>query len=175
MGTNIEWKAHARDPDRQRELAERLTGRPPELLEQLDTFFPVPRGRLKLRQLAPDHGELIYYERPDQAGPKPSNYSITRTAEPAALREVLGQSLGVRGEVRKRRWLSLVGQSRIHLDEVEGLGTFLEVEVVLQPGQSVGEAQRIALELRRALDVRDEDLIQGAYLDLLGRGADGGQ
>jgi predicted adenylyl cyclase CyaB len=166
---NIEWKAQAHDPGRQRELAERLAGGPPELLEQTDTFFNAPRGRLKLRQLAPDRGELIIYERPDQTEPKSTIYSITRTTEPAALREVLAQALGVRGEVRKRRWLFLVGQSRIHLDEVEGLGIFLEVEVVLQPGQSVAEAERIAQGLRRALDVLDDDLLQGAYLDLLER------
>jgi adenylate cyclase class IV len=170
MGTNIEWKARARDAGRQRELAARLASGPPELLEQADTFFLAARGRLKLRQLAPDRGELIAYERPDQAGPKPSLYSISRTADPAGLREVLAQAQGVRGEVRKRRWLYLVGQSRIHLDEVEGLGTFLEVEVVLEPRQSVAEAERIALGLRRALDVRDEDLIEGAYMDLLDRG-----
>jgi predicted adenylyl cyclase CyaB len=74
----------------------------------------------------------------------------------------------VRGEARKRRWLYLAGQARIHLDEVEGLGTFLEVEVELQPGQSPAEGERIARELRRGLDVRDDDLVRGAYLDLLG-------
>jgi predicted adenylyl cyclase CyaB len=78
--------------------------------------------------------------------------------------------LGVRGEVRKRRWLYLAGQARIHLDEVEGLGTFLEVEVVLQPGQSVAEGQRVASELRRALDVSDRDLVERAYIDLLASG-----
>jgi adenylate cyclase len=169
MGTNIEWKARARDPERQRNLAAELADGPPQLLEQTDTFFTSPRGRLKLRQRSADHGELIFYERPDQAGPKLSSYAVSQTAEAAALREVLAQALGVRGEVRKRRWLFLAGQSRVHLDEVEGLGTFLEVEVVLRPGQSPVEAEQIALELRRALDVRDEDLIEGAYLDLLER------
>src|SRR5579884_3312837 len=102
MGTNMEWKARARDAGRQREQAARLADGPPELLEQCDTFFNAARGRLKLRQLAPDRGELIFYERPDQPGPRTSNYSISRTADPAGLREVLAQALGVRGEVRKR-------------------------------------------------------------------------
>src|SRR5262249_15581871 len=97
-------------------------------------------------------------------------YAITRTTEPTALRAVLAQALGVRGEVRKRRWLFLVGQARIHLDEVAGLGTFLEVEVVLQPGKEVAEGEQVATGLRRALEVREEDLIEAAYLDLLERG-----
>jgi adenylate cyclase class IV len=167
MATNIEWKARAHNPEYQRTLAERRAGCPPEVLEQVDTFFPVPRGRLKLRQLAPDRGELIFYERPNQPGPKQSNYSVVPTSEPAALRGILAQALGVRGEVRKRRRLYLVGQSRIHLDDVEGLGTFLEVEVVLAPGQDLAEGERIAADLRRALDVRAEDLVDRAYIDLL--------
>src|SRR4051794_23255088 len=115
MGMNIEWKARARNPRRQRDLIGRLAGGAPEVLEQWDTFFNTPRGRLKLRQLAPDRGELIFYERPDQPDLKTSNYAVTRTSEPALLRDVLTRSLGVRGEVRKRRWLYLAGPARIHL------------------------------------------------------------
>jgi adenylate cyclase class IV len=168
VATNIEWKARAHNPDYQRTLAERLAGGAPEVLEQVDIFFPVPSGRLKLRQLAPDRGELIFYERQDEAGPKQSNYSVVPTSAPAALRAILAQALGIRGAVCKCRQLFLVGQSRIHLDEVEGLGTFLEVEVVLAAGQDPAEGERIAGDLRRALDVRDEDLVDRAYIDLLG-------
>lgn len=167
MRQNVEWKARARDPRRQRELAEQLADGSPELLEQLDTFFAAPHGRLKLRQLAEDRGELIYYERPDQAGPKQSSYSLVSTNQPAALTALLAQALGVRGMVRKRRWLYRAGQTRIHFDEVEGLGAFLEVEVVLQPGQAVREGERIAEEVRRQLAVADEDLVETAYIDLL--------
>ena len=86
------------------------------------------------------------------------------------LADCLARVLGVRGVVRKRRWLYLVGQMRIHLDEVEGLGVFLEVEVVLQPGQAVGEGERLAEDVRRRLDVRAEDLVEVAYIDLLAPG-----
>jgi predicted adenylyl cyclase CyaB len=142
-------------------------------LEQTDTFFNAPRGRLKLRQLFADRGELIFYDRPDRAGPKLSVYVITRTTEPAALRETLAQALGVRGEVRKRRWLYLVGPSRIHFDQVEGLGTFLEVEVVLQPGQTAPEGEQVAAALRAELGVHEADLIERAYIDLLECGPGG--
>jgi predicted adenylyl cyclase CyaB len=167
MAVNVEWKARSRDPDRQRMLAAALADGPAELLEHLDTFFDVMHGRLKLRQLAADHAELIHYQRADEAGPKLSTYSRVPTDQPKRLRDVLTAALGVRGVVRKRRWLYRVGQTRIHVDEVEGLGAFLEVEVVLRPGQSPTEGERIAGELRQALQVRDEDLIACAYLDLL--------
>lgn len=157
----------ARDPQRQRALAEQLATRSPELLEQVDTFFHVASGRLKLRVLSSWHGELIYYQRPDQAGPKESVYSIVPTAQPQALCKLLAQAIGIRGEVRKRRWLYRVGQSRIHLDEVESLGTFLEVEVVVQAGQSISEAASIAAVLQRDLQVQDEHLVPAAYIDLL--------
>jgi adenylate cyclase class IV len=167
MGTNVEWKARARNPEHQHELARQLAEADPELLEQTDTFFRLPRGRLKLRRLGPDAGELIFYQRPDQTGPRQSSYSIAPTNQPEALKDTLAQALGVVGQVRKRRWLYLTGQSRIHLDEVDGLGNFIEVEVVLQPGQTVIEGERIAEDLRRALKVSEQDLVREAYVDLL--------
>jgi adenylate cyclase class IV len=170
MASNVEWKARAREPERQRELAEQLATAPPELLSQVDTFFLVPHGRLKLRRFSEDSGELIHYHRTNRPGPKQSLYAIVSTAEPDELRQLLAQSLGVLGEVRKRRWLYRVGQTRIHFDEVEELGTFLEVEVVLRSEQSVPEAERVADEMRQLLEVRDEELIAVAYIDLLGTG-----
>jgi predicted adenylyl cyclase CyaB len=167
MAGNVEWKARIHDLPHQRELAQQLAGTPPVLLEQVDTFFHVPHGRLKLRRLSPEHGQLIHYFRPDQKGLKQSSYRIVGTDQPEALHELLAQALGERGEVRKQRWLYRVGQVRIHLDEVEELGTFLEVEVVLYPGQSLAEGEQIAERFRLLLGVREEDLIAVAYIDLL--------
>jgi adenylate cyclase class IV len=167
MARNVEWKARARDPDRQRQLAERLAGAPPKLLEHVDTFFHVANGYLKLRQCSHDRSELICYVRPLQAGPKLSNYSIVPTERPGELRNVLAQALGIYGEVRKRRHVYLVGQSRIHFDEVEHLGSYLEVEVVLRPEQSVDEGERLAEALRRQLEVSEDDLVEVAYIALL--------
>jgi predicted adenylyl cyclase CyaB len=174
MAINFEWKACARDFDRQRQLAEAVTGSPALLLEQEDTFFRVPRGRLKLRQLAEAQGELIYYDRPDRAGPKISVYSLVPTDQPDALRELLTQALGVRAVVRKRRRLYQRGPVRIHLDEVEGLGTFVEVEVVIRPGEVAAGGEELAADLQRELEVRGEDLVEVAYVDLLEQAARGG-
>ena len=165
--SNVEWKARLRDPQRQAGLAERLADGPAEVQEQVDAFFAAPHGRLKLRRLSAGYGELIHYDRPDNAGPRQSVYSLVTTDRPDAVRELLAGVLGLRGEVRKRRRIYRAGPARIHLDEVEGLGAFLEVEVELRPGQPAAEGQSRAEELRRLLDVLPDDLVEVAYIDLL--------
>jgi predicted adenylyl cyclase CyaB len=122
---------------------------------------------LKLRVLAPDQGQLIYYTRPDQEGPKRSDYHIAYTADPENLKRVLELTYGIRGAVKKIRYLYLVGQTRVHLDDVEGLGHFMELEVVMQDGQSDAEGQEIAEGLMASLGVERSDLLDGAYMDML--------
>jgi predicted adenylyl cyclase CyaB len=167
MPANIEIKARARDFADLRHRAEALSDTPVQVIPQEDTFFHTAKGRLKLRQLAPDHGQLVYYERTDTSGPRRSNYHIFETSDPESLKAALSLALGVRGVVRKRRYLYLVGQTRVHLDEVEGLGEFMELEVVLRPEQSDAEGQAIARDLMTRLGIREEDLLEGAYMDLL--------
>jgi predicted adenylyl cyclase CyaB len=167
MPANIEIKARVRDMAGLRARAEALSDTPVQVIPQEDTFFHTPKGRLKLRQLQPDQAQLVYYERPDQDGPKRSNYFIYATSDPQGLLTTLTMALGVRGVVRKTRYLYLCGQTRIHLDDVEGLGQFMELEVVLQEGQSDAEGQSVAEELMARLGVQKEDLLEGAYMDLL--------
>jgi predicted adenylyl cyclase CyaB len=167
MPTNIEIKARVRDLAELRRRAEGLSDTPVQVIPQEDTFLHTTKGRLKLRQLRSDFAQLVYYERPDQDGPKRSNYFIYETQNPPGLKTALSLALGVRGVVRKTRYLYLAGQTRIHLDDVEGLGQFMELEVVLREGQSEAEGQAIAEELMERLGVRKEDLLEGAYMDLL--------
>ena len=167
MPANIEIKARARDFGDLRRRAETLSDTPVQVIPQEDTFFNASKGRLKLRQLAPERGQLVYYERTDTSGPKRSNYHIFETGNPESLKTALRLALGVRGVVRKTRYLYLVGQTRVHLDEVEGLGEFMELEVVLRPEQSDAEGQAIARDLMIRLGVQEEDLLEGAYMDLL--------
>ena len=131
-----------------------------------DTFFTSSKGRLKLRRLSPTQGELIFYERPDCPGPKQSDYIEVTTEDPDGFRQILAKALGIEGIVLKKRHLFLVGQTRIHLDEVEELGNFLELEVVLQEGQKAEEGMVIATDLLEKLGVRKEDLVAEAYIDL---------
>lgn len=124
--------------------------------------------RLKLRTVN-ERSELIAYQRPDATGAKTSDYEITPVAEPEALARTLKKALGSIGVVRKVRRLVLIGQTRVHFDEVDGLGRYLELEVVLRDEQGEEDGDRIATELRGLLDVRDDDLVEGAYFDLLVR------
>lgn len=172
MGTNVEIKARVANPEAVARVARALSGgAEPVVLVQEDTFFPCAAGRLKLRKLAPERGELIHYHRPDQAGPKTSSYTLVPTATPDLLRDTLAAALGTTVVVRKTRLLWLVGPTRVHLDHVEGLGDFLELEVVLTPGQSPAEGEAIARALAKRLGVGDADLVEGAYADLLRAGA----
>ena len=136
-------------------------------IHQDDTFFAVPHGRLKLRVFSNGAGELIHYHRPDAAGPKLSDYVLVPVADPDSLREALVRACGLVGRVRKHRILALVGPTRIHLDQVEGLGDFLELEVTLHNGMSEVEGTAIAHDLMARLGVAPSQLLEGAYLDLL--------
>ena len=167
MPTNIEIKAHARNFEEIRLRAESLSDTPVEVIPQEDIFFNTEKGRLKLRVLALNLGQLIYYTRPDQEGPKRSEYHIYETPDPENLRRVLELAYGIRGVVRKTRYLYLVGQTRVHLDHVEGLGQFMELEVVMGEGQSDAAGQAIAEDLMSRLGVERSDLLEGAYMDLL--------
>jgi predicted adenylyl cyclase CyaB len=167
MPSNIEIKARVRDFDEIRKRAESLSDTPLLVIPQEDIFFNTETGRLKLRILAPDRAQLIYYVRSDQEGPKRSDYHIFETPDPENLKHVLSLAYGIRGVVKKIRYLYITGQTRVHLDDVEGLGRFMELEVVMQEGQSDAEGQAIAEGLITSLGVERGDLLEGAYMDLL--------
>lgn len=172
MPTNIEIKAHARHPEEQRRLAEELAVEPATTFSQRDTFFPCEYGRLKLRE-EPGRAELIFYDRPNSLEPSSCDYRLAPVGDADTLREVLRIALGVRGEVRKSRTLYVVGQTRVHFDEVEGLGSFVELEVVLRPDQEWADGERIARELMEKLHIEENDLIDQAYIDMLAGGSSG--
>jgi predicted adenylyl cyclase CyaB len=171
---NVEIKARARDFERQRLRAEALNSGSAEHLVQEDTFFNVPAGRLKLRKLGDGSAELIQYDRDDSLGPKESRYVVFRTADPGGLKEVLARALGIRAVVRKRRTVYFFDKTRIHLDQVEGLGSFIELEVVLGPGQDTQYGSVVAEDLMVKLEIEKEDLVAGAYVDLANSGTDTG-
>jgi len=167
MGRNIEIKARIESVESLLPKARALADGDAEIIDQDDSFFVVPHGRLKLRQFADGTAELIHYHRPDSGEPKASDYVRVPAPDPAALREALTRANGLLGRVRKRRWLLLAGQTRIHVDRVEGLGDFMELEVVLREGQDDGEGADIAQALMQRLGLHDAPRLAGAYLDLL--------
>jgi len=169
MARNVEIKARVRDFESIQQVAESLTDRPVEELRQIDTFFYPPRGRFKLREFADGRGELIAYARSDNNGPTLSDYYILRTDRADGMKSFLGELLGIRGIVKKRRLLYHIGPTRIHLDQVEGLGDFLELEVVLDDGEAESEGARTADEVMKKLGMVDAERIACAYIDLLER------
>jgi adenylate cyclase class IV len=167
MARNVEVKARIASVEALLSRARALADGPEERIEQDDTFFACAHGRLKLRDFGDGCGELIHYERADAEGPKLSDYVRAPTSDPAALREALARAHGVVGRVRKSRWLLMAGATRIHLDRVEDLGDFMELEVVLRDDQSVADGEAIAESLMAQLGIGDEQRLTGAYLDLL--------
>ena len=168
MPVNVEIKARIDSVDALLPLARALSDDDYlQLIHQDDTFFEVPHGRLKLRVFGDGSGELIHYQRINAEGPKRSDYVLCPVPEPDSLRDALTRACGLLGRVRKQRILVLAGAIRIHLDKVEGLGEFLELEVVLGDHQTEAEGAERAQALMDRLKIRPEQRVSGAYLDLL--------
>ena len=125
MPSNIEIKVRVADLPRTQALVAAISDTPPQTLQQRDTFFRCGNGRLKLREFETGASELIFYDRANVTGAKQSDYEIAQVADPDALRHVLRRALGVTQVVEKTRLLYLVGQTRVHLDSLVGLGDFL--------------------------------------------------
>jgi predicted adenylyl cyclase CyaB len=167
MPRNIEIKARVPRPSELLEAVIDIADRGPTVFAQDDTFFACPNGRLKLRMFAEQQGQLIFYRRDDLAGPKLSEYVMAATTEPDALRGTLALAYGAVGRVKKTRTLFFVGTTRVHLDDVEDLGHFMELEVVLEAEQTPEEGEAIARELMHKLGIEPEQLVRRAYVDLL--------
>jgi adenylate cyclase class IV len=170
LSRNIEIKARIASVEALVPQVEAIADQGPFEIRQDDTYFVCGAGRLKLRMFSPEQGELIYYRRAQETGPKESFYLRSPTTAPESLRELLTLAHGRIGRVQKHRTLFLAGRTRIHLDRVSGLGDFLELEVVLEEDEAleagIGEANGLLQRLR----VEPSQLIEGGYLDLLALG-----
>lgn len=167
MARNVEIKARLACRDETEKRVAALTPNEPLLLVQRDTFFAVPHGRLKLRRIEGSYAELISYDRPDTAGPSESIYTRCPVSDPDVLGSILESSLGIAGEVVKRRTLYWIGQTRVHIDDVDGLGSFLELEVVLDDDQAVSDGEATARDLMDQFGITPDELVACAYVDLL--------
>ena len=168
MARNVEIKARLESVEALLPRAAALADRGPIEIRQDDTFFRCGNGRLKLRDFLDGSGELIFYRRGNVAGPKESFYLRSPTTTPGVLRESLTLAYGQAGRVVKRRTLFLVGRTRIHLDRVEGLGHFLELEVVLDENEATAAGEREARLLMDRLGIEPQQLVEGAYVELFG-------
>jgi predicted adenylyl cyclase CyaB len=163
---NIEIKARVADPAALEARVADLGAEAAWTHRQRDVFFHVPEGYLKLRVVEGEPGELIAYVRAAGTDPRPSDYDIARVEDSARLEAVLTRALGVRGVVVKTRRLFLWRHTRIHLDEVEGLGMFMELETVAKDiALEAAEAEAREAIQRLALD--PADFLDRPYLELL--------
>ena len=169
MGSNIELKARCADLTKARAVAIELGAQSQGVEQQTDTFFVTRCGRLKLRESSLRGAMLIPYFRSDDARPRQSDYAVLPTDDPAQAKRLLGDMLGVAAVVRKQRELLLLGNVRIHLDQVDGLGTFIEFEAVLADDATPESEQAKVRELMREFGIADDDLLSVAYADMLGK------
>lgn len=137
---------------------------------QVDTYFHVPEGRLKLREGSIERS-LIHYHRPDQAGPTPSSVTRYEPDAPGELKAVLSAALGVWMVVDKRREIYFIDNVKFHLDRVDGLGTFVEIEAIGQDESADPEALHAQCQrYMEQFQLSDEALVATSYSDLLHRG-----
>ena len=171
---NVEIKARIEDISTVAARARAIADRAPIEIFQEDTYFDCPEGRLKLRRLSGEEGELIFYARADTATARESRYRILPTLDPDGVIKTMSDRYGVLGQVRKKRTLFLASNARIHIDEVEGLGSFVEIEVVLDEEETVEQGIASVALLMDRLGIRKKDLVGESYIDLLGQDPAGG-
>ncbi len=164
---NLEVKTRYPDLDAARHYALKLGAREAGTSHDVDTYFRVPEGRLKLRRAeGAVHGTLIFYRRPDMASSRISEYDLSRVNDVPSLLSLLDAAFGVLVTVSKNRQLFLYGATRIHLDQVAGLGSFVELETVLH-GKDAAEAEAEHELVKRALRLEEQLAVSASYSDLL--------
>ena len=164
---NIELKARLADWDKAHQVAAAVATKRLGKQHQIDTYFHCRHGRLKLRQIDGLRAELVCYARPDQEGPKPSDYQIAPIAHPETLKAALTTALGVRTVVEKRREIFLHHDVRIHLDDVVGLGQFIEFEAVLGPSLDEAAGRALIDDLMRQFGISTADLLANSYGEMV--------
>ena len=162
---NIEIKARLRDREHAVSVCTALGAAPQGDLRQVDTYFHVPEGRLKLRESDPGHDYLVFYRRPDVAGPKGCDYGLAIVER--SLKPVLSEALGVLAVVEKVRTLYLWHNVRIHLDHVAGVGEFIEFEAVLSDGHDDADGHRKLALLQEAFGIQPADCLETSYLEMV--------
>ena len=163
---NLEFKANCDSLDALRRHLVDLRAEHRCTMKQLDTYFNVPQGRLKLREINTDEAELIYYERSDRAESRYSNYQICHIPESVAFKQIATMAWGVKSIVEKQRELWMFGDTRIHLDKVKDLGQYVELETVILD-QTEEEAQAEHQLVKDTLGIKEEELISVSYSDLI--------
>ncbi|MBO9562485.1 MAG: class IV adenylate cyclase [Niastella sp.] len=164
---NIEIKAKTTNADKIRQYLLNRGADFKGIDHQTDTYFNVPNGRLKLRQ-GNIETNLIWYHRNNQPGPKQSDFLLTPVADANTLKQTLTNALGIKVAVVKKREIYFIGNVKFHIDELEGLGAFVEIEASNKTEDlPVEKLQEQCEYYRKAFEIHDEDLLQYSYSDML--------
>jgi len=166
-GLNVELKARDPNPRRSLSRCREIGAEDGGVLIQHDTYFRAVAARLKLREQEGIAPHLIAYDRPDFRGRRQSRYEVTDVERPEELRTVLAAALGIRVEVAKRRRLFRWDGVRIHLDNVDGLGAFIEFEAIVSAPEEFSYRHRQVDELKKAFEIREADIVAIGYGELL--------
>jgi homotetrameric cytidine deaminase len=164
---NVEVKALDPEPERSLAICRELGAEDRGVLVQRDTYFRAPSGRLKLREERDAGATLVQYDRPDAAAARVSRYRLVAVEDADGLREALDAALGTLVIVEKQRRLLLWKGVRIHLDQVDGLGDFVELEGVAEPGSDLSAERRRVDALAEALGIVPERIVAESYSDRL--------
>lgn len=166
---SIELKARCEDLGRLREICESLGAEGQEPERQIDTYFRVTLGRLKLRESLESGAELIYYTRDDVAVARESHHELYQVEDPEGLKAILTKALGVSVVVTKRRETFVIGNVRIHLDKVQGLGTFVELQGAVADPRELPQVADEVQGVQQALGIETRSLVKESYAVLAGR------
>ncbi len=169
---NIEIKALYPDLAKARRIAKGLNAWFKGRDRQVDTYFVTRKGRFKLRESTLGGAELIPYLRPDRRGPKKCDYAVIPVQDAPKVKKLLKALLGTDEVVEKQRDIYLVGNVRVHLDQVKGLGNFLELEAVYQGDTSRKRAieESKARKLLEIFEVPRKNLLENSYREISKRG-----
>ncbi|HMU45973.1 MAG TPA: class IV adenylate cyclase [Chitinophagaceae bacterium] len=164
---NVEIKAKCNDPAFVRNYLLSAGAEFKGIDTQTDTYFNVSAGRLKLRQ-GNIENHLIYYERPDKAGPKNSHFELLKIPDAEKFRQVMSKSCGVKVVIKKRREIYYIKNVKFHIDEVNQLGTFIEIEAGnLLADLSVEELTAQCKFYLKEFGIQENDLLKESYSDML--------
>ena len=166
---NIEIKARYNNLENARSIAYKLQTDYLGVLHQIDTYFVTKSGRLKLREIDGEIAQLIPYSKKYRSGPMKSDYALLTVENPIQVKDLFNTLLGIEFVVDKKREVFLIGNVRVHLDEVVGLGSFVEFEAVYEdssPEERSNQVQRVH-DLMKIFEIKNEDLLDLSYVDYL--------
>jgi len=164
---NFEIKAKCSNLDKIRDILKSQNAEFKGKDNQIDTYFKIPKGRLKLRQGTIEN-DLIHYERDNQEGPKQSNITLYKISKGNSLKDILIKSLDILVVVDKQREIYFIKNVKFHIDQVKNLGSFIEIEAIDKDGTiDKKDLLKQCKYYINLLKIKDQDLVSGSYSDLL--------